>query len=180
MAERDKKKILTVAIEGKWPPWMEGNFSGFTFIVCTTTRCVLLWHSSEVITPFLRCRNRFVCCPIGFIGEIREVTFLPNEISVEGLTLVERLLCCWAEVNLTLQWVSALQTMWQLQSLCPGSEEVMSRNAGESSTFLRSAGPSLLASGEAVLERRSRQPQACGFRGLEAARVWDGLVTAVA
>lgn len=158
---------------------MEGNSSAFTCIVCTTTQCVLLWHSSEVIMPFLRCRNRFVCGTIGFIGEIREVTFLPNEISVKGLTLVEMLLCYWAAVNLTLQWVSALQTMWQLQCLCPGSEEMTSRKSGESSTFLRSARPSLLAMGEAVPEGRSRQPQACGFWGLEAARVWDGLVTAV-
>lgn len=75
---------------------MEGNSPVFTCIVCTTTQCILLWHSSEVIMPFLRCRNRF-------IGEIREVTFLPNEISFEGLTLVEMLLCYWAAVNLMLQ-----------------------------------------------------------------------------
>lgn len=43
--------------------------------------------------------QKYIRSHMGFIKEIREVTFLPNEIYVKWLTLVEMLFCYWAGVN---------------------------------------------------------------------------------
>lgn len=86
--EVDEKKYIDYYYRGKITVLDKRIFFFFSHL------SVFNWQHSagccdiQVIMPYFRCRNTFVCSPIGFREEIREVTFLPNKISVKWLTLV--------------------------------------------------------------------------------------------
>ena len=80
------------------------------------------------------------------------MTFLPNEIAVKRLTLVEMLLRYWAAANPALSRVSAPQTTWLGWCLRLGAEAEMSRNAGEGSAR---SGPGVCRTGLAWAGRGS-------------------------
>lgn len=122
-----------------------------------TAERMMLWHSSEDIMLFLGYRNKFICSPIGFIKEIRVVTFLPNEICMKWLTLLETLLGYSAWLNPMPQWVGALQPRWWGRSTCPGSGAMLS---------IIGEGPALPWPEEAALDEGCRHGQVPGYSKL--------------